>query len=84
MFAIMLIIAGCVLAPFGAVMMAGWMGGKSRWFRFGQYDLDCPDAENFRCTDSRSAMMYLTFIAVVIAPLLGGGILIVLGLRELA
>ena len=75
MLAGMLIIAGSVLMLFGVLMLSGWLGGKSAWFDAGVYD---------RPGSSKTDRMFLDlyFLAMVIAPLLIGAIMIVLGLRH--
>lgn len=70
-----LILIGAALMVFGAIMLIGWVGGKSRWFDAGVYD---------RAGTSKTDRQFLDlyFIAIVIAPLLFGAILIVFGLRQ--
>jgi hypothetical protein len=71
-----LIVVGAVLMVVGAVMLCGWIGGRSSWFNVGVYD---------RVGQSKTdrQFLHLYFIALVLAPLLCGAILIAFGLRRL-
>ncbi|HUT61424.1 MAG TPA: hypothetical protein VNA25_26555 [Phycisphaerae bacterium] len=71
-----LIAAGAMLVTLGAVMLVGWTAGKSTWF-----DSDVFDRRGSTVNDRQFVNLY--FIAIVLAPLLIGGILIIFGLREL-
>ena len=69
-----LIAIGIALMALGAVLMAAWLNGKGTWFDREIYD---------RPGDTLNDRQYLRFyfIALILAPLLGGGILIVFGLK---
>jgi hypothetical protein len=71
-----LIAVGVVLMLFGVVMLGGWVAGKSNWFDSGVFD---------RAGTSKTDRQFLDlyFVAIVLAPLFFGGLLIVLGLRTL-
>lgn len=71
-----LIVVGATLATLGAVMLVGWTAGKSTWFDAGVYD-----RRGSTVNDRQFVNLY--FMAVVLAPLLIGGILIIFGLLEL-
>ena len=60
----------------GVLMLGAWLGGKSRWFGGGVLD---------RAGDSKNDRQFLDlyFVALVLAPLLFGGILIVFALRAM-
>ena len=75
MVAAVLIVAGAASMLAGSVMLVGWVSGKSGWFNAGVFDR----AGN---TKNDRQFMDLYFVAMVIAPLLGGAVLIVFGLRE--
>ncbi len=59
----------------GVVTLAAWVGGRSSWFDAGVYD---------RQGDTKTDRQFLDlyFVAMVIAPLLAGALLIVLGLQQ--
>ena len=73
-----LIAAGAVLMVLGGISLASWIGGKSLWF----------DPEEFdrKGGANRDIMQvlyyYAAFAALVLAPLLAGGALIIIGLRR--
>jgi hypothetical protein len=71
-----LIACGVASMLLGVLMLIGWVGGKSGWFDSAVYD---------RRGGSKTDRMflYLYFLALVIAPLALGALLIVLGLQEL-
>jgi hypothetical protein len=72
---LILIVIGAALAGFGAFMAVGWVGGRSTWFDAGVFDRQGSSKNDRQFLD-------LYFIALVIGPLLGGGILIVMGLMQ--
>lgn len=76
MLAIALIAVGVVLMLVGVITLAAWVSGKSSWFDAGVYD---------RQGETKTDRQYLDlyFVALVIAPLLVGALLIVLGLQQL-
>mgnify|MGYP000179700572 CR=1 FL=1 len=76
MLGVVLIILGVIAMLGGAVMLLAWVSGRSSWFDAGVYD------RPGRCKTDRQFLI-LYFMAMVLAPLLGGGILIVFGLSEL-
>ena len=69
-----LVIVGAALMILGVFMLASWVSGSSRLFDSGVYD---------RKGDSKIDRQFLDlyFLAIVIAPLLGGAIMIAFGLR---
>lgn len=69
-----LIAAGIALMVLGASLMAAWLSGKARWF-----DREIYDRPGDTLNDRQFIRFY--FIALVLAPLLGGGIMIVFGLK---
>ncbi len=71
-----LIVCGVASMLLGVLMLSGWVGGKSTWFDSAVFD---------RRGGSKTDRMflYLYFLAMVIAPLALGGLLIVMGLQEL-
>jgi hypothetical protein len=71
-----LILIGGALMAFGAVMLAGWTGGKSHWFGSDVYDR----AGN---TQSDWVFLDLYFVAKVLFPLFVGAGMVVYGLRRL-
>jgi hypothetical protein len=75
MLGVIFIAAGGTLMLLGGVLLAGWVSGKGRWFNSGVYD---------RHGDSKTDRQFLDlyFVAMVLAPLLAGAILIVAGLRK--
>ena len=77
MTAIAVIIAlGVLLMGFGVVMVGGWLGGQSDWFGAEVFD---------RLASSKSDrwLLYITFVALVLAPLFGGALMIIFGLHYL-
>jgi len=72
----LLILAGVACMAAGAVLLGGWIAGKSRWFGVGVYD---------RAGESKAdrQVLYLYFIVLVLAPLLGGALLIAFGIQQL-
>jgi hypothetical protein len=78
MSALAYIIIGGVLMVAGAVLLYAWLTGKSKWF-----DSANVDPQNSPSIDALSIFtMVLYFLAMVIAPLLGGALMIVYGLRQ--
>ena len=71
-----LIAGGLALMVLGIILLGGWLGGKSHWFDPGVYDRSGASK-----VDRMS--LYVTFIAMVLAPLLLGALLIAYGLRTL-
>jgi len=69
------IFVGTVMMLFGVVMLMGWVSGKARWIDRGVYD-----REGSSKVDRLLLDVY--FLATVVMPLLCGGILIVIGLRQ--
>ena len=76
MVGVILIVVGAALMILGAAMLAAWAGGKSTWF-----DPEIYDRQGNTVNDRQFLNLY--FLATVLAPLLGGGILIVFGLLRL-
>jgi hypothetical protein len=76
MLGIALIAAGVVLMVVGSVLLLAWTGDPSRWFDSGIHD-----SRGTTKTDRQFLDLY--FLAIVIAPLLVGGLLIALGLRQI-
>jgi hypothetical protein len=70
-----LIFLGAALLGFGTVMLSGWVSGKGEWF-----DEEVYGRRGNTKTDRMLLDVY--FVAKVVAPLLGGAVLILLGLRE--
>jgi hypothetical protein len=70
------VLLGAVLMSAGGVMLTGWVSGKSRWFNASVYD---------RRGASKTDRMFidLYFISMVLAPLMAGALLIVVGLLRL-
>ncbi len=72
------VILGGVLMVAGVLLLYAWMNNKSRWF----------DSESFGQQNSgRMGCLFwsfyvLYFMALVIAPLLGGALIIVYGLTQ--
>jgi hypothetical protein len=72
------VILGGVLMAAGVLLLYAWLNNKSRWF----------DSESFDQQNSvRMGFLFwsfylLYFLALVIAPLLGGALMIVYGLRD--
>ncbi len=75
MVGIVLIAIGVALMLLGAVLAVAWTGGRARWFDAGIFDRGA--------TKTDRQFQDLHFLATVIAPLLIGGLLIALGLRQL-
>jgi hypothetical protein len=71
-----LIAVGGALMLGGGVMLTAWTSGKSRWFDAGVFDRSGASK-----TDRQFIDLY--FMALVLAPLLGGALMIVVGLRKL-
>ena len=71
-----LIVCGVASMLLGVLMLSGWVGGKSTWFDSAVFD---------RRGGSKTDRMflYLYFLAMVVVPLLAGGILIAYGLSKL-
>ncbi len=69
-----LVAAGFLLMVTGAVVMSAWLSGKSRLF-----DASVLSRRGDTVDDRRYMNFY--FFALVLTPLLGGGIMIVFGLR---
>ena len=67
------IAAGAVLMILGVFSSTSWVSGKSRW-------LDSDDFDRRGTTLNDRQYLRLYFVALVIAPLLVGAILIVYGL----
>ena len=74
MLSMILIIGGICLMIFGVCMLVMWVSGKGRWFDTGVYD-----SRGSSKVDRMFLDLY--FLAIVIAPLLSGAIMIVFGLR---
>jgi hypothetical protein len=76
MLGIILVLVGAGLMLVGLIMLGGWVGGRSG--RVGRGVLD-------RQGDSKNDRQFLAlyFVGLVVAPLLGGAILIAFGLRHL-
>ncbi|HUS47638.1 MAG TPA: hypothetical protein VM098_05935 [Phycisphaerae bacterium] len=70
-----LVLVGAGMMLSGSVMLAGWVSGKSRWFNASVYDRQ-------GCSKTDRMFIDLYFIAMVLAPLLGGAIVIVVGLLK--
>lgn len=69
-----ILISGVALMLFGTVMVGGWLSGKAAWFGIGVYD-------RVAGTKSDRWLLYVTFVALVLAPLLSGAFMILYGLR---
>jgi len=76
MMAWILIAAGAALMLLGIAAIGAWIGGKGQWFDGGGYD-----RRGTSKTDRQ--LLDVCFIALVIAPLLIGAVLIVFGLRTM-
>jgi len=70
------VIVGAALLLTGGVMLTGWVGGKDRWF-----SSDGCDSSGGSKTDRMFVELY--FLALVIAPLLAGATVLLLGLSSL-
>ncbi|MFP3938302.1 MAG: hypothetical protein ACLFVW_08160 [Phycisphaerae bacterium] len=68
-----LIAAGALSMAGGVLLLLGWVSGKSTWFDSAVFD---------RPGASKNDRQYLDlyFSALVLAPLLGGGLMIAFGL----
>ena len=72
------VILGGVLMVAGVLLLYAWMNNKSRWL----------DSESFEQHNSGRmgclfwSLYLLYFVALVIAPLLGGALMIVYGLED--
>ena len=73
MLPLILLAVGAVLMVFGLCMLWDWVDGDSRWFDAGVFE---------RSGSSKNDRQFLDlyYVAIVLAPLLSGAILIVLGL----
>jgi hypothetical protein len=67
---------GAVLMLAGIATLRGWISGKSDWFDASVYD-------RTGATKSDRMLLYVTFVAMVLTPLLAGAILIGYGLHRL-
>jgi hypothetical protein len=67
---------GLVLMALGTLSMWGWLSGKSHWFGQDVYD-------DRGSSKSDRLLLYVTFLAMVLAPLLCGAVLIMYGLYRL-
>ena len=76
MLGIGLIIGGLAAMGLGVIMFVQWSSGQSRWF-----DSAVRDSDGASKTDRQFIDLY--FIAFVVAPLLGGALAVLFGLREL-
>ncbi|MGA2266579.1 MAG: hypothetical protein ABSH10_09165 [Phycisphaerae bacterium] len=76
MLGIILIVAGVILMILGGILLLAWTGDPSRWF-------DAAVHDNRGTTKTDRQFLDLYFLAMVIAPLLVGGLLIALGLRQI-
>jgi len=67
-------VCGALLMLFGVCTLLSWAGGKSRWF----------DPSVFDRGDSKSdrQLLDLYYVALVLAPLLSGAVMLVLGLKR--
>jgi len=73
MLSIVLIVIGALVMLWGIVMLTAWISGRSKWFDAGVYDRPGGSKVDRQFLD-------LYFVAMVLAPLLGGAIAIALGL----
>jgi hypothetical protein len=69
------IILGAVSMLVGTVMLTGWVSGRTRW-------IDARILQRSPETSNDWVLLGLYFIGTAVAPLLGGALLIVLGLRN--
>ena len=76
MVGIALVIAGIILMTVGLVFLGGWVSGRGE--RAGRPGAALSDGSN---TDRQ--IMDLYFIALVVAPLLAGAMLIAFGLQQI-
>ena len=70
-----LILIGAALMVFGATMLAGWISGKGAWFDADVYTRPGRGQKDWLLLD-------LHFMAKVLAPLMVGAVLILVGLRR--
>ena len=70
-----LIALGGILMLFGTAMLTGWVSGRTRW-------IDARVLRRTPVTTNDWAFLGLYFVGTVIAPLLGGALLIVAALRN--
>ncbi len=70
---VVLISVGGLLMAGGAVLLMGWVGGKNAWFDPAVFDRPGASKNDRQFLD-------LYFSALVIAPLLAGGLMIAFGL----
>lgn len=71
----MLILVGAVSMLFGVTMLTGWISGKGAWSDADIYTRPGRDQKEWLLLD-------LHFMAKVIAPLMAGAVLILVGLRR--
>jgi hypothetical protein len=74
--AYVLIIVGAIATLFGVVMLWQWNSGTCKWLDRGVFDKP-GSSKNDR------QFLQLYFISLVLAPLLGGAILVVYGLSRI-
>lgn len=72
---IVLVIAGGILMGIGFLMLWAWMDGRSRWF-------DSSVFERKGASKNDRQFLDLYFIVIVLAPLFGGAVMFVYGLRR--
>ena len=70
-----LIFVGAALMLFGATMLGGWISGKGAWSDADIYTRPGRDQKEWLLLD-------LHFLAKIIAPLMAGAVLILVGLRR--
>ena len=70
-----LIFAGAVLLVLGLGMLLAWLGGHNRWLNDGVLSRG-------GASKNDRQFIELYYVALVLAPLLCGGILIALGLKR--
>lgn len=75
MVSILVLIAGCGLMGFGFFMLYAWVGGRGGWFDTGVFDRSGASKNDRQFID-------LYYVAIVLAPLLIGAILLAYGLRK--
>ena len=75
MLAVILVIIGAALMLFGLFMLWGWLNGRSRWFDSGVFDREGASKIDRQFLD-------LYYIALVLAPLMCGAIIMAFGLRK--
>jgi len=76
MFGAILLIAGMILMAVGLVSLGSWVSGRGE--RAGRHGTALSDSSK-----AERQLMDLYFIAVVVAPLLAGAMLIAFGLQQL-